>query len=101
MTLRDHLRAAAQMIPDAIADLKGPEMPPDAWFAWQEFIQLHRTRQATSAGVQRIPHTEILAYSHNMHIDFTPLDVLYIIEADDALQCEMAARVAPPPEKVK
>lgn len=94
MTLRDHLASVAATIPEAAEDLFGPPLPPYCDRAWELFWQLNATRAATSAGPQAIPYGEIDAFQRVTRQRLTPLEVLLVREADDALLHEMRHRVS-------
>jgi hypothetical protein len=92
MTLRDHLAAAARTVPAALADLQGPPMPPYCDGAWDAFWELAAARAMTDAGPQPIAWQDIDAWQRVTRRRLTPLEVLCVRAADEALLAEVRAR---------
>lgn len=90
--MREHLVAAARVVPQALADLQGPPFPDGTDFAYRVFLALHTVRAHGPSGAFPIAYHELWAYTMLTGDEVTPQDVRLIRIADDVFLEEMATR---------
>lgn len=82
MRLRDILLDAVQDHPEALIDLVGPSMLPLATRAWNAWADLS-ARRSVGQHVEPLKYTEIEAWGRVTGQRLTPMDLYFVLVADD------------------
>lgn len=99
VAVREHWEAAARKgNPEAIAKLRGPEMPESVAYLWLWILELHGRSGATMSGLAPLSYETIAHWSTLTGRNPDPLEVRALIDLDSVLMGQYRDPDAKAPE---